>query len=197
MDSAEPSTNGVSATNLFRLATLLEDDNYEKIARGTLSAFEAEIMQYPWLFASFMPGIVAAATGVKGIVRVGPASTPPPPSTDSEPSNNVTMAADVPIVIAEDVVAAETTKDGGLVQNRDAVDEVKKTDIKDVAGETSADSKIMEQGEAIITPTAVETKPVLMDLTESDGVVEAGERRIQSRRQTPRRRNQRPILEGR
>ncbi len=71
MDNAEPSANGVSATNLFRLSTLLEDEEYEKIARGTLAAFEAEIMQYPWLFGSFMPSIVAAECGVKGVIRVG------------------------------------------------------------------------------------------------------------------------------
>ena len=76
MDASEPSTNGVSANNLFRLSSLLGDSNYDKLARATLGAFEAEIMQYPWLFGSFMLSIVAAATGVKGIVRVGPAVSP-------------------------------------------------------------------------------------------------------------------------
>ncbi|KFX95617.1 hypothetical protein O988_05718, partial [Pseudogymnoascus sp. VKM F-3808] len=71
MDTSEPSTNGVSASNLFRLSSLLGDGKYEELAKGTVGAFEAEIMQYPWLFASFMPSVVAGVTGVKAIVRVG------------------------------------------------------------------------------------------------------------------------------
>ncbi|KFZ06969.1 hypothetical protein V501_06900, partial [Pseudogymnoascus sp. VKM F-4519 (FW-2642)] len=63
MDASEPSTNGVSASNLFRLASLLGDDKYEALAKETVGAFEAEIMQYPWLFGSFMPSVVAGVTG--------------------------------------------------------------------------------------------------------------------------------------
>ncbi|OBT50551.1 hypothetical protein VE04_08897, partial [Pseudogymnoascus sp. 24MN13] len=44
MDASEPSTNSGSATNLFRLASLLGDDKYEALAKETVSAFEAEIM---------------------------------------------------------------------------------------------------------------------------------------------------------
>ncbi|KFY28487.1 hypothetical protein V493_02910, partial [Pseudogymnoascus sp. VKM F-4281 (FW-2241)] len=71
MDASEPSTNGVSASNLFRLASLLGDDKYETLAKETVGAFEAEIMQYPWLFGSFMPSVVAGVTGVRGVIRVG------------------------------------------------------------------------------------------------------------------------------
>ena len=68
MDTSEPSTNGISACNLYRLASLLNDDTYSKKAKETVACFESEMLQYPWLFASFMPAIVAGHLGVKGIV---------------------------------------------------------------------------------------------------------------------------------
>ncbi|RDW62105.1 hypothetical protein BP6252_11538 [Coleophoma cylindrospora] len=67
MDAAEPSTNGVSASNLHRLASLLGDEAYSKRARETVGGFESELLQYPWLFATFMPSIVAGAAGSKGV----------------------------------------------------------------------------------------------------------------------------------
>jgi uncharacterized protein YyaL (SSP411 family) len=68
MDTSEPSTNGISASNLYRLSSLLNDDTYAKKAKATVSCFEAEMLQYPWLFASFMPSIVAGQMGVRGVV---------------------------------------------------------------------------------------------------------------------------------
>jgi hypothetical protein len=68
MDTADPSTNGTSASNLHRLSSLLNDDTYATKARQTIAAFESEILQYPWLFPSFMPSIVASKLGVRGIV---------------------------------------------------------------------------------------------------------------------------------
>lgn len=68
MDTSEPSTNGTSASNLYRLSSLLNDSGYEVKARQTIACFESEILQYPWLFASFMPGIVAGRLGVRGRV---------------------------------------------------------------------------------------------------------------------------------
>jgi hypothetical protein len=68
MDNTEPSTNGTSASNLYRLSSLLNDDTYSAKARQTIAAFESEILQYPWLFPSFMPSIVASKLGVRGIV---------------------------------------------------------------------------------------------------------------------------------
>jgi hypothetical protein len=176
MDNAEPSTNGISATNLFRLASLLDDENYEKIARGTLSAFEAEIMQYPWLFGNFMPVIVAAAVGVKGIVRVGPeANAAQPPSAVVSELMDVAIAPDAPITNTEGVVVADTVMDGEPLEKGEVVNEVKKAVLKDVAGEPSAEGKVVEEGEAIIVPAVVETTPVTMEMTESGGIVEAGE----------------------
>jgi uncharacterized protein YyaL (SSP411 family) len=68
MDASEPSTNGISASNLYRLSSLLNDEAYSKKAKETIAGFESEMLQYPWLFASFMPSIVAGHLGVKGIV---------------------------------------------------------------------------------------------------------------------------------
>ena len=71
MDNAEPGTNGVSAQNLDRLGALLEDENYTKKARETASAFEAEIMQHPFLFPSMMDAVVAGRLGIRHVVITG------------------------------------------------------------------------------------------------------------------------------
>ncbi|GME27856.1 uncharacterized protein LTHEOB_6175 [Neofusicoccum parvum] len=71
MDNAEPSTNGVCASNLYRLGALLEDPDYTKRAKETVEAFEAEIMQHPFLFPSMLNSIVALRLGMKGIVASG------------------------------------------------------------------------------------------------------------------------------
>ncbi|OJD31859.1 uncharacterized protein BKCO1_4400078 [Diplodia corticola] len=71
MDNAEPSTNGISAANLYRLGALLEDADYVKRAKETCGAFEAEILQHPFLFPSMLGGIVALRLGVKSIVVTG------------------------------------------------------------------------------------------------------------------------------
>ncbi|RFU28037.1 hypothetical protein B7463_g8300, partial [Scytalidium lignicola] len=68
MDSAEPSTNGISASNLYRLSSLLNDESYAKKAKETVQSFESEALQYPWLFTSFMPSIVASQLGIKSVV---------------------------------------------------------------------------------------------------------------------------------
>jgi uncharacterized protein YyaL (SSP411 family) len=72
MDKSQPSTNAVSASNLFRLGTLLDSTSgsgegalYLRQARATLDAFEAEILQYPWLFVSLLTGVVTARLGVR------------------------------------------------------------------------------------------------------------------------------------
>lgn len=71
MDSSEPSTNGISASNLYRLSSFLNDQSYAETAKQTVASFESEMLQYPWLFASFMPSVVAAHLGVKGVVVSG------------------------------------------------------------------------------------------------------------------------------
>ncbi|KAF2443894.1 hypothetical protein P171DRAFT_445226 [Karstenula rhodostoma CBS 690.94] len=71
MDNAEPGTNGVSARNLDRLGALLEDETYVQRARETTSAFEAEIMQHPFLFPGMMDSIVASKFGTRHAVVTG------------------------------------------------------------------------------------------------------------------------------
>lgn len=71
MDNAEPSTNGVSANNLFRLGSLLNDEHYEKKAKQTVAAFEVEIGQHPGLFSGMMSSVVASKLGMKGVMVVG------------------------------------------------------------------------------------------------------------------------------
>jgi uncharacterized protein YyaL (SSP411 family) len=71
MDNAEPSTNGVSANNLFRLGSVLNDAHYEKLAKQTVGAFEVEIGQHPGLFSGMMSSIVASTLGMKGLMVVG------------------------------------------------------------------------------------------------------------------------------
>lgn len=71
MDNAEPGTNGVSARNLDRLGALLEDEEYTKKARDAVSAFEAEIMQHPFLFPSMLDAVVAGKLGMRHVVITG------------------------------------------------------------------------------------------------------------------------------
>ncbi|KAF2811716.1 uncharacterized protein BDZ99DRAFT_461711, partial [Mytilinidion resinicola] len=71
MDSAEPSTNGISAQNLDRLALLLDDDTYSTRARQTCDAFEAEVMQHPFLFASLLDSVVVGRLGLKSVALTG------------------------------------------------------------------------------------------------------------------------------
>jgi uncharacterized protein YyaL (SSP411 family) len=71
MDNAEPSANGISARNLFRLGAMLDDDKYTEQAKGTLHAFEAEIMQHPFLFPGLLDAIVMERFGVRSYVVRG------------------------------------------------------------------------------------------------------------------------------
>ena len=71
MDNGEPSINGVSANNLFRLGSLLNDEQYESSAKKTVAAFEVEIGQHPGLFSGMMSSVVASKLGMKGLMVVG------------------------------------------------------------------------------------------------------------------------------
>lgn len=68
MDTSLPSTNAVSVKNLFRLATLLDNEAYAALAKGTLAAFEVEMLQHPWLFPGLLGGVVTARLGNSGTV---------------------------------------------------------------------------------------------------------------------------------
>ncbi|KAI9671160.1 MAG: hypothetical protein M1817_003667 [Caeruleum heppii] len=111
MDSAEPSTNGISAQNLLRLSSLLNDDSYAAYARKTCLAFEAELMQHPFLFSSMLPAVVAGALGVKGIVVAGEG-----PETD--------QAVDVireRLRVNETLARARKGSDGSWLRGRNAL----------------------------------------------------------------------------
>lgn len=64
MDTSLPSTNGVSVSNLFRLGELLADEKFTGLARETINAFEAEMLQHPWLFPGLLGGVVVARLGL-------------------------------------------------------------------------------------------------------------------------------------
>ncbi|KAL2262292.1 hypothetical protein VTK26DRAFT_1844 [Humicola hyalothermophila] len=68
MDKSAPSTNAVAASNLFRLGAMLGREQYTRQACETVSAFEAEILQYPWLFVGLLTGVVAVRLGVGRVV---------------------------------------------------------------------------------------------------------------------------------
>ena len=71
MDASEPSTNGISACNLYRLSSFFSAPDYETLAAETVASFESEMLQYPWLFATFMPAVVARRMGIKAVVVAG------------------------------------------------------------------------------------------------------------------------------
>ncbi|KAL7818262.1 hypothetical protein V8C26DRAFT_51839 [Trichoderma gracile] len=64
MDTSLPSTNGVSVSNLFRLGELLQDEKFTGYAWETINAFEAEMLQHPWLFPGLLGGVVVARLGL-------------------------------------------------------------------------------------------------------------------------------------
>lgn len=71
MDGAEPSTNGVSASNLYRLGSLLEDEDYNQKARKTVDAFATEMTQHPFVFCTMLDSVVASRLGVRNVTITG------------------------------------------------------------------------------------------------------------------------------
>ena len=71
MDGAEPSTNGVSASNLYRLGSLFEDEDYTIRGTRTVQSFASEALEHPFLFTSMMSSIVAGQLGFKNVVICG------------------------------------------------------------------------------------------------------------------------------
>ncbi|KAJ6262183.1 hypothetical protein Dda_2988 [Drechslerella dactyloides] len=76
MDSAEPSTNGISAANLYRLGSLLGDGSFSTLASKTCHAFSTELMQHPFLFPSMLPSVVASNLGTRLVMLAGKKSDP-------------------------------------------------------------------------------------------------------------------------
>ena len=70
-DAAEPSTNGITALNLYRLSSFFQDEEYKKLARDTLAAFEAEITEHPFIHASLLAAVVWQQLGGREVTVVG------------------------------------------------------------------------------------------------------------------------------
>ena len=71
MDAAEPSSNNISARNLYRLSSMLDDASYFKLAGVTVQAFEAEVEQFPHTFPGMLGSVVMGRLGLKGIILTG------------------------------------------------------------------------------------------------------------------------------
>jgi uncharacterized protein YyaL (SSP411 family) len=65
MDTSLPSVNAVSVSNLYRLGDLLNDERFTSMARASINAFEAEMLQHPWLFPGLLAGVVTARLGLQ------------------------------------------------------------------------------------------------------------------------------------
>ena len=71
MDASEPSSNNISARNLYRLSSMLDDAAYFKLAGETVQAFEAEVEQFPHTFPGMLSSVVMGRLGLKGVVVTG------------------------------------------------------------------------------------------------------------------------------
>ncbi|KAL1874332.1 hypothetical protein Daus18300_003696 [Diaporthe australafricana] len=70
-DNAEPGTNGVSAWNLLRLGSLLDDAAYEEKGRQTVAAFGPDLRKQPAAYSGLLSAAAAAQVGLKGVVLAG------------------------------------------------------------------------------------------------------------------------------
>lgn len=71
MDNAEPSSNNISARNLYRLSSMFDDASYFKLAGETVHAFEAEVEQFPFTFAGMLSSVVMGRLGLICIILTG------------------------------------------------------------------------------------------------------------------------------
>ncbi|KAI1112070.1 spermatogenesis-associated protein [Nemania sp. NC0429] len=74
IDGSQPSVNSVSVSNLFRLGALLNDKKYTYLAKASVNAFSAEILEHPNLFPGLLCGIVPWRLGGRHWVSVGSGS---------------------------------------------------------------------------------------------------------------------------
>lgn len=70
-DNAEPGTNGVSAWNLLRLGSLLDDAAYGEKGRQTIAAFGPDMRKQPAAYSGLLGASAAARVGMKGVVLAG------------------------------------------------------------------------------------------------------------------------------
>ena len=71
MDAAEPSANNITTSNLFRLASMLDDDRYATLAKETVAAFESEVEMYPFCYVGLLGGVVMERLGIRSVVLIG------------------------------------------------------------------------------------------------------------------------------
>lgn len=70
-DNAEPSTNGVSAWNLLRLGSLLDDAVYMEKGKKTIAAFGPDMRKQPSAYSGLLDAAVAARVGLKVVMLAG------------------------------------------------------------------------------------------------------------------------------
>ncbi|KAG8165458.1 hypothetical protein KVR01_004010 [Diaporthe batatas] len=70
-DNAEPGTNGVSAWNLLRLGSLLDDAVYVEQGKQTIAAFGPDMRKQPAAYSSLLDAAAAARVGLKGVMLAG------------------------------------------------------------------------------------------------------------------------------
>jgi hypothetical protein len=93
---------------------------YERRAKETLHAFEAEMMQYPWGFGSFLGGVVAARLGVSSSIIVSPPdpSPSPLPLPPASPSSSYPSSSPFPSLSSPSPKSADFSRQhqprGGL-----------------------------------------------------------------------------------
>lgn len=137
MDSAEPSANNVSARNLYRLGSMLDNDEYTNAARATVQAFEAEMLQFPFCFAGLLGSVVLGRLGVRGIVIIGRQT-----DRSGEDRELTQMLKKLRKRVAPDrtVVFVGSGSEGGWLRGRNRL-------LKDVKlGEMSARAMLCEAG---------------------------------------------------
>ncbi|KAI0393772.1 spermatogenesis-associated protein [Xylariaceae sp. FL0594] len=71
IDGSQPSVNSVSVSNLFRLGALLDDQQYTYLAKASINAFGAEMLEHPNLFPGLLCGVVPWRLGGRHWVAVG------------------------------------------------------------------------------------------------------------------------------
>ena len=71
MDSSEPSSNNISALNLFRLGSMLDNPHYTQKAKETVQAFAAEIQKSPMTCSGLLGSVVTGELGVQRVILTG------------------------------------------------------------------------------------------------------------------------------
>jgi uncharacterized protein YyaL (SSP411 family) len=69
-DASEPSANGISATNLLRLWSILKDNDYKNKAIDVLECYKEDIKAQPFGYCSMMEAVHMYNSGLKSIVVV-------------------------------------------------------------------------------------------------------------------------------